>query len=33
MLAVRDATADVLDRLTLADPPPGQVALRAEAQL
>ena len=27
MLAVRDATADVLDRLTLADPPPGTVAL------
>lgn len=27
MLAVRDATADVLDRLTLADPPPGKVAL------
>jgi Rrf2 family protein len=32
MLAVRDATADVLDRLTLADPPPGEVALKAPAQ-
>jgi Rrf2 family protein len=27
MLAVRDATADVLDRLTLADPLPGEVRL------
>jgi DNA-binding IscR family transcriptional regulator len=27
MLAVRDATALVLDRLTLADPPPREVSL------
>lgn len=27
MLAVRDATADVLDRLTLADPPPAELQL------
>jgi Rrf2 family protein len=31
MLAVRDATADVLDRLTLADPPPGTVELSSPA--
>jgi hypothetical protein len=30
MLAVRDATADVLDRLTLADPLPGQVQLEPQ---
>jgi Rrf2 family protein len=30
MLAVRDATAEVLDRLTLADPLPGQVQLEPQ---